>query len=71
MDIINQLLNGFTEFKDGGLQVQHPPTALSIRAANVIKELAVQHENNMLLINQLQLSQQELLQTLEDFKKLK
>ena len=58
-------MNGSVEYKDGGTIVQHPPTALMLRAARTLKQLADTNDTNAILINQLQAREQGVLQSLE------
>ena len=67
-NLINQLLAGYTEYKDGGQQIQHPATATQIRAGKVLSELNNQNlANQQILVNQ----QQQITQLLEDLERLR
>lgn len=65
INLYNELMNGTVEYKDGGVIVQHPPTATSMRAARTIKQLSEINGINANLIDQLQASQAELLKIQE------
>lgn len=66
-NLINVLLAGQTEFKDGGVQIQHPATATQIRAAKTLSELNNQNvANQQIMVNQ----QQQITQLLEDLERL-
>ena len=65
INLYNELMNGTVEYKDGGVIVQHPPTATSMRAARTIKQLSEINGINANLIDQLQSSQAELLKIQE------
>lgn len=58
-NLYNELINGTTEYKDGGHIIQHPPTALALRAARMLKQLADTNDVNGLLIRQLQSREEE------------
>jgi len=64
-NLYNELMNGTVEYKDGGHIVQHPPTALALRAARMLKQLADTNDTNGLLIRQLQAREQEVHRNLE------
>lgn len=67
-NLINQLLAGQTEFRDGGVQIQHPATATQIRAGKAISELNNQNvANQQIMLNQ----QQQITQLLEDLELLR
>ena len=66
-NLINQLLAGTTEYRDGGVVVQHPPTAAQTRAAKVVSELNNQNiANQQILVNQ----QQQITDLLNDLQML-
>jgi len=58
-NLYNELINGTVEYKDGGHIVQHPPTALALRAARMLKQLAETNDVNGILIRQLQAREEE------------
>lgn len=58
-NLYNELINGTVEYKDGGHIVQHPPTALALRAARMLKQLADTNDVNGILIRQLQAREEE------------
>ena len=58
-------MNGTIEYKDGGVIERHPPTATTMRAARMLKQLSEINAVNANLINQLQASQTELLKIQE------
>lgn len=58
-NLYNELINGTVEYKDGGHIIQHPPTALALRAARMLKQLADTNDVNGLLIRQLQSREEE------------
>lgn len=58
-NLYNELINGTTEYRDGGHIIQHPPTALALRAARMLKQLADTNDVNGLLIRQLQSREEE------------
>lgn len=58
-NLYNELINGTTEYKDGGHIIQHPPTALALRSARMLKQLADTNDVNGLLIRQLQSREEE------------
>lgn len=67
-NLINQLLAGHTEFRDGGVLIQHPPTTVQIRAGKTISELNNQNvANQQIMLNQ----QQQITQLLEDLELLR
>lgn len=65
INLHNELMNGTIEYKDGGVVERHPPTATTMRAARMIKQLSEINSVNANLINQLQASQTELLKIQE------
>lgn len=66
-NLINALISGRTEFKDDGVIVQHPPTAVQIRAAKIVSELNNQNvANQQILVNQ----QQQITELLVELEKL-
>ncbi len=66
-NLINQLMAGQTEYRDEGVVIQHPPTALQTRAGRVVSELNNQNlANQQILINQ----QHQITQLLEDLERL-
>ena len=64
-NLYNELMNGTVEYKDGGVIERHPPTATTLRAARMLKQLSEINAVNANLINQLQGSQTELLKIQE------
>jgi len=64
-DLYNALMQGETVYKDGNAIGQHPPTALSLRAARTIKQLSDINDTNLILIKQLQSREQEWLRSIE------
>ena len=68
MNIANALNMGSTEYKDDGVIIQHPPTALAIMAAKHIQTLVATHENNVRMIMSLQRSEDQLLQENEQLR---
>lgn len=52
--LINSLLNGTNEYRDGGLVSVHPPTATALRAARELTTLVNTNTTNDILIQQLQ-----------------
>lgn len=58
-NLYNELINGTTEYKADGHILQHPPTALALRAARMLKQLADTNDVNGLLIRQLQSREEE------------
>jgi len=64
-DLYNALMQGETVYKDGNVIGQHPPTALSLRAARTIKQLSDINDTNLILIKQLQSREQEWLRSIE------
>ncbi len=63
LNLITALTNGTVEYKENGEMVTHPPTALMLRAARALKEVATVNESNNIIIQQLQ---QQLNQAMED-----
>ena len=53
-NLYNSLINGSAYTKDTGEVVITPPTALNLRAAKVLKQLADINDNNVGVITQLQ-----------------
>lgn len=64
-NLYNELINGTVEYKDGGHIIQHPPTALALRAARMLKQLVDTNDTNGLLIRQLQAREEEVHRNLE------
>lgn len=64
-NLYNELMNGSTEYRADGTVIQHPPTALALRAARTLKQLADLNDTNALLINQLQAREQDVHRNLE------
>ena len=64
-NLYNELMNGSAEYKADGTVVQHPPTALMLRAARTLKQLADLNDTNGLLISQLQAREQDVHKNLE------
>jgi len=64
-ELYNALMRGEAIYKDGVAVGQHPPTALSLRAARTLKQLSDINDTNATLINQLQSREQEWLKILE------
>ena len=58
-NLYNSLINGRAYTKDNGEVVVTPPTALELRAAAALKQIADINENNLLVISQLQQREQE------------
>lgn len=61
-NLINALMAGTTEYRDGGVQIQHPPTSTQLRAGRVLSELNNQNVANQQLLN----NQQHQINTLND-----
>lgn len=68
-DLINQLNNGTTEYKDGGEIRQNPPTALAKRAANTIAQLANINADNQRIMMELQNRVNQQLEEIETLTK--
>ena len=60
LNLITALTNGTVEYKDNGEMITHPPSALMLRAARVLKEVATVNEANNAVINQFQARIQQL-----------
>ena len=58
-NLYNSLINGQAYTKDTGEVVVTPPTALNLRAAAAIKQLADINANNLMVISQLQQREQD------------
>ena len=58
-NLYNSLINGRAYTKDNGEVVVTPPTALELRAAVVLKQLADTNANNLMVISQLQQREQD------------
>lgn len=58
-NLYNSLINGRAYTKDTGEVEVTPPTALNLRAAAVLKQIAEINENNLLVISQLQQREQD------------
>lgn len=73
--LINDLNNGTPEYRDNGQIIVHPPTAVMLRAARVLKQLSDTNDTNMAHIMLLQNREAALLSDLErayeDIKELK
>lgn len=57
-NLYNSLINGSAYTKDTGEVVITPPTALNLRAAKVLKQIADINDNNVGVITQLQQREQ-------------
>lgn len=68
INLIQELMDGSVEFKDGGEIIRHPPTSTMLRAARTIKGLAEQHEANVRTINDIVRQNQEILATLQQLR---
>lgn len=68
INLIQELMDGSVEFKDGGEIIRHPPTSTMLRAARTIKGLAEQHEANVRTINDIVRQNQEILTTLQQLR---
>lgn len=64
-ELYNALMRGETIYKDGNAIGQHPPSALSMRAARTLKQLSDINDTNAKLINQLQSREQEWLRSMD------
>ena len=64
-ELYNALMRGETIYKDGNVIGQHPPSALSMRAARTLKQLSDINDTNAKLINQLQSREQEWLRSMD------
>lgn len=60
-NLYNSLINGHAGTKDTGEVVVIPPTALNLRAAAALKQIADINANNLMVINQLQQREQDLM----------
>lgn len=58
-NLYNSLINGRAYTKDTGEVVVTPPTALELRAAAALKQIADINDNNLMVISQLQQREQE------------
>ena len=58
-NLYNSLINGRAYTKDTGEVVVTPPTALELRAAAAIKQIADINANNLVVISQLQQREQQ------------
>ena len=58
-NLYNSLINGRAYTKDTGEVVVTPPTALELRAAAAIKQIADINANNLMVISQLQQREQD------------
>jgi hypothetical protein len=65
MNLINALTEGTVEYREDGIVIRHPPNTIMLHASRALKQLADQHETNMLIINSLQNQNQTLLKELE------
>lgn len=59
-NLINELNAGSTEYKDGGVIIQHPPTSLQLRTARALTEMLNINQANHNVIGQMQLHINEL-----------
>lgn len=64
-ELYNALMRGEAIYKEGVVIGQHPPSALSMRAARALKQLSDINDTNGILINQLQSREQEWLKSME------
>lgn len=60
-NLYNSLINGRAYTKDTGEVVVTPPTALELRAAAALKQIADINANNLMVISQLQQREQDLM----------
>lgn len=60
-NLYNSLINGRAYTKDTGEVVVLPPTAIELRAAAALKQIADINANNLMVINQLQQREQDLM----------
>ena len=68
--LYDALMQGETEYRDGGVIIQHPPTATALRAARTIMNQSNINANYSELVQQLQLRVEQYLteiQTLRDY----
>ncbi|CAB4174698.1 hypothetical protein UFOVP961_73 [uncultured Caudovirales phage] len=70
MDIVTALISGSLEYKEDGTQINHPPTALALRAGNIIKTLEAQNQNNQMMIQQLQIRENSHLEDIQQLQQL-
>lgn len=68
-NLINSLNAGVTEYKDGNVVLQHPPTATMRRAANTLAQLANINESNAQLLQKMQETIDTQLQEIETLTK--
>lgn len=57
--LVNALVNGTTEYKEDGTVVQHPPSAIMLRASRELTTLFNINATNQQTLNQLQLRVEE------------